>query len=137
MKKLLIPTILIALVALSHSEPKNLSSELHEEIKHANWLAENGFEEYAMHIVTGPAPSQKTKELTLKTFEGILIEHYPDEKKIRDHILNNANGRIELFWLMKLRLAERHYMNGNNDKSKEIYSAFTNYIERKNKKANN
>lgn len=130
--KFIIPLIIILTVLPSLSEPDKPPAGgpdkmIQHELKFRDALLKMGLEEFALMRVSGPSPTIDQKQMELLKFDVFLIDNYNDEKKVREYIVSQT--KEEIYWLLKLRLAEWHFIYGQFEEAKAISTAFSEYCE--------
>jgi len=94
-----------------------------EEMKYADGLMKMGLDEYAVKVLKG-LPETNNTAIVLAKFQVELMQPKLDEDAIERYITQRAEKNSELYWVMKIRLADTFWARGEQKKSAAIYDAF-------------
>jgi hypothetical protein len=134
--KIITTTILIAMavamVSSANADDTNRQSraqcQVEDEIRYADKLRKMGLHEYADVSVSGRGPSLVKQATEAIRFEEFLIENWGNKKKIEGYLHSHGNGHTQLYWLLRLRLAEHHWMHGEKKESLSITDSFAQHL---------
>jgi hypothetical protein len=110
----------------------NAMAEQHfkDEIRYRDGLRKMGLHEYADRLrPSGREPSLAFQAYASLKFEEFLIQNWGKKEKIDEYLRVHGNNDTELYWLLRLRLAEHHWMRGEKTQTKSIVDAFAEYLK--------
>jgi len=113
----------------SAGEPAMPPAQIAKEMKYAEELRKLGLDDFA-NTVIDRIPDQKNKAVILAKFQAFLHRNLKDEKKIEAHIRKQAGDDAELYWMMRIRLADAYWAWGKPEKCFKIYEEFMEFYEK-------
>ena len=96
------------------------------EMKYADGLMKMGLDEYAVNVLKA-LPETNNTAIVLAKFQVELMQPKLDEDAIERYITKRAEKNSELYWVMKIRLADTLWARGEQKKCTAIYEAFVKY----------
>lgn len=137
MKRILASLIIgVSISSLLSAEETNRQARIQKEIRdertYRDELREMGLHVYADTIGTGvinPAPSLVSQARAAMKFEEFLIDNWGNKKKIDEYLYTHGSEHTQLYWLLRLRLAEHYWMRGAKKKAQAIIDAYAVYLK--------
>jgi hypothetical protein len=99
-----------------------------EDLLYAEKLRELGLDDLA-DIFTDTIPDSNDKAVVLAKFQAYMHQHFKDERKIDEYIQSKAGDDGELYWLMKIRLADAYWAHGKPEECFKIYEDFMKFYK--------
>jgi hypothetical protein len=123
-------TIMVALAAclMSAAVGAEMSPEQAEKVKYAKGLSALGLYEFA-EIVFKDTPDHGNKAIILAKLQVFIHRNRGDAKKIEAYIKKRAGDDAELYWMMRIRLADAYWAWGQPGKSLKIYEEFMQFYQ--------
>jgi hypothetical protein len=106
-------------------ELESFDRTIQEQIYYFRELRRQGLHEYADMNISGPSPSLKEMSREITRFGVFLQQNYKDQKRVEDYI--DGTVRTQIFWLLKIQLAQWHYAHGKLDEAQAICDDFSQY----------
>jgi len=128
-------TILIAVflvVACSRTlaaDAKMPPEKIAEEMKYAEELRKLGMDDLADTVIDR-VPDQKSTAVILAKFQAFMHRHPDDEKKLEAYVRERSGDDPELYWMMKIRLADAYWGWGKHKKCLDIYGEFMKFYQK-------
>ena len=93
------------------------------EMKYAEGLRKLGLDELA-NIVLARIPEENNKAVSLARFQVFMHQNVKAPENIEKYIQQHAANDPELYWMMKIRLADAYWSWGKNKECFAIYEEF-------------
>ena len=129
MRQILIAVILAACMHSVAADSEISPEPSVQEMKYAAELRKLGLDEFA-DMVIERIPDEKNKAVILAKFQAFIHRNLKNEQKIEEHIKKQAGDDAELYWMLKIRLADAYWAWGKQGKSLEIYEEFMQFYQK-------
>jgi len=129
MRKIPIAVLVLCLcMCLFGADARMPPEQIAREMKYAEELRKLGMDDLA-DTVMDRVPDQKNNAVILAKFQAFIHRHADDEKKLEEHIRKRAGKDPELYWMMRIRLADAYWSWGKHKKCLEIYGEFMKFYQ--------